>query len=438
MAKRMLLRFALFLSGFTTTENAYCQLTYLGLHTQKLSIVNARMKLRQDTLFVPARNGLFKKSILSNDTNWIPAGFQGMTINDFVLIGQDTIVCVVDSLEGNTVFISIDNGSSFTNSTNGFGGSGSNYIAGMRIDVNPFNHHEIIGLSGACVARSLDFCTTWTPIYLNWGYFYYQSTTLQYHPLNSTRIYSGGEGGFFSSELAYSLNGGTSWASSAVLSNNAVNTLAFHPAETDTLVIGMEGRIRLSADNGITWSDVFMTPHYEYILSIVYDESNTNILYAAGAINGFNDTLRIFRSPDGGTSWVQYLIAYLPNDGGAVMSMVMHNNSLFMLTTDYSRNCRGVYKVDLSSVAVPDNVNQNYISVTPNPFSGSVSLQTGSYLNDATLKVFNCLGEPVAEVKNISGNAVTFNRGNLPAGLYLLMLQEGNNPPGIAKVIIGD
>src|SRR5687768_7000961 len=75
------------------SANAYCQLTYVGSPAQKLSsLTNALIKLKQDTMYVPTQDGLFKKSVMSNDTLWIPAGFQGMKINDFVLIGQDSIV----------------------------------------------------------------------------------------------------------------------------------------------------------------------------------------------------------------------------------------------------------------------------------------------------------------------------------------------------------
>jgi len=39
-------------------------------------------------------------------------------------------------------------------------------------------------------------------------------------------------------------------------------------------------------------------------------------------------------------------------------------------------------------------------------------------LHNATLTVDNCFGQTVTQIKNISGQTVIFNRGNLASGLY--------------------
>lgn len=420
-------RINIFLLLLVLSGKSYCQLIYLGLPSQKVSIAtNALIKLKQDTMYVPTQDGLFKKSVMSNDALWIPAGFQGIKINDFALIGQDTIVCAIDSTEGNTVFTSINNGSSFTNSTNGFGGTGIDFQPGYRVDVNPNNHHEIIVMSGACVARSTNFCGSWTPVFLTWGYFNYQSTVLRYHPLNSTLIYSGGELPVFDSYLSYSFNSGTTWATSAVEDNNAVNGIAFHPTNIDTIFIGKEGKIARSIDKGVTWSNVYTTPHYEYIKSIVYNESNSNTLYAAGGINGFNDTLRIFRSLDGGSNWAEWVKEIFPNSDKQVISMIMYNNILCILTRDRFGNLKGVYKLNTSIVSVPEIINNDQVRIFPNPFSSEATLQTDKLLKNATLTVDNCFGQTVKQIKNISGQTVTLSRDNLPSGLYIIRLTEEN------------
>lgn len=411
---------------FLVPGNAFCQLTYMGSPAQKVSTAtNALLRLKQDTIYVPTQDGLFKKSILSDDTLWIQAGFQGMKINDFALIGQDSIVCVVDSTEGNTVFISLNNGVSFANSTHGFGGTGLDFLPGYRVDVNPDNHQEIIAMSGACVARSTDFGGSWTPIHLTWGYSNLQFTLLQYHPLNSTLIYSGGERAIFDSYLAYSFDSGTSWTNSAVESNNAVNGIAFHPTQADTIFIGMEGKIARSADKGVTWSDVYLTPHYEYIYAIVYDESNSNSLYAAGAINGTNDTVRIFRSLDGGSNWAEWVKAIFPGGEKNVISMRMYNGVLCLLTRDSYGNLQGIYKLDATTVSIPE-INNVPMRVFPNPFASETTLQTDHPFKDATLTLENCLGQTVKQMTNISGQSVTISRDNLPGGLYFMRLTAAN------------
>lgn len=406
--------------------NVHGQLTYIGTPSQKLTTTtNALIKLKQDTLFVPTQNGLFKKAVMSGGTLWIPAGFQGMKINDFALIGQDSIVCAVDSTEGNTLFISVNNGNSFVNATNGFGGTGFDFQAASRIDVNPNNHQELIAMSGSCVARSTNFSTSWNPIHLTWGYSVYQPSVLRYQPLNSAYIYSGGELSLFDSYLAYSLDSGTNWNTSAVESNNAVNGIAFHPTSVDTIFIGKEGKISRSADKGVTWSDVFITPHYEYIYTIVYDENNPNILYAAGAVNGTNDTLRIFRSLDKGSNWSEWLTQIFPNEDKQVISMVMYNTILCILTRDHSGNLEGVYKLDPSTVFVPE-ITTKQLDVFPNPFSSETVLHADNPFTNATLTITNCLGETVKQFQHISGHSFTLSREDLPNGIYLIRLTEEN------------
>ncbi len=407
--------------------NSLGQFTYIGTPSEKVSsATNALIKLKQDTLYVPTQDGLFKKSVMSNDTLWIPAGFQGMKINDFVLIGQDSIVCVVDSTQGNTVFISINNGASFTNSTNGFGGTGIDFQSGSRLDVNPNNHHEIIAMTGSCVARSTDFCGSWTPIYLTWGYSVYQPSVLRYQPLNSAYIYTGGELSLFDSYLSYSHNSGTNWAISAVEPNNAVNGIAFHPTNADTILIGKEGKIARSIDKGITWSDVFTTPNYEYIYSIVYDESNSNTLYAAGAINGTNDTVRIFRSLDGGSNWGEWVNETFPNSDKQVISMIMHNTILCILTRDHFGNLTGVYKLDPATASIPEITTNDQLNVFPNPFSSETTLQTIKPLKNATLTMENCFGQTVKHIEHLSGQLLTLSRDDLPGGVYVIHLTEEN------------
>ena len=432
-ARITILLLLLILSG-----NSHSQFTYIGTPAQTLSSVsNPLIKLKQDTLFVPTTNGLFKKSVLSNDTLWIPAGFQGMKINDFVLIGPDSIVCVVDSTQGNTIFTSINNGSSFSNTTNGFGGTGIDFQPGSRIDVNPNNHQELIAMTGSCVARSTDFSASWTPIYLTWGYSVYQPSVLRYHPLNSDRIYSGGELSLFDSYLAYSFDSGSNWDMGAVESNQAVNGITFHQGNTDTLFIGKEGKICRSVDQGVTWTDVFLTPGYEYIYSIVYDGSNSNTLYAAGAINGTNDTVRIFRSLDGGSNWGEWIEQAFPNSDKQVISMIQHNHILYLLTRDHSSNLTGIYKLDAATASLPGNINSGQLRVFPNPFSTETTLQLTKPLKNATLTLENCFGQTVKQLEHLSGQTVTISRDDLPGGVYFIRLKEGSTPI-TQKLVITD
>jgi hypothetical protein len=419
------LRITLFLLMLLAAGSTYSQLIYIGTPAQKLSSAsNPLIKLKQDTLFVPTTNGLFKKAAQSAGTTWIPAGFQGLKINDFVLIGQDTIVCVADSTEGNTIFTSVNNGNSYVNTTNGFGSTGIDFQPGARIDVNPNNHQELIAMSGSCVARSTDFSGSWTPIYLDWGYTVYQPSVLRYNPLNPDYIYSGGELSLFDSYLAYSLDSGANWGTSSVETNQAVNGIAFHPTDTDTVFIGKEGSIQRSADKGVSWTNVFNTPSYEYIYSIVYDPNNPHILYAAGAINGLNETVRIFRSTDGGSNWSAWYQETFPGSDKQVISMIMQNTTLYLLTRDHSSNLTGVYKLNATTASLPDISQNETLVIFPNPFTDETTIKSGKPFINAELTITNSLGQTVKQIRNISGSTHIISRGNLPQGVYVVRLTE--------------
>ncbi len=81
---------------------------------------------------------------------------------------------------------------------------------------------------------------------------------------------------------------------------------------------------------------------------------------------------------------------------------------------------------------------KNKISLTvyPNPFSTETTLQTAVSLKNATLSVDNSFGQAVAQIKNITGQTVTFSRDNLASGLYFAQLTQDNKIIAAAKLVI--
>jgi hypothetical protein len=87
---------------------------------------------------------------------------------------------------------------------------------------------------------------------------------------------------------------------------------------------------------------------------------------------------------------------------------------------------------------VSDIEKQNKISVYPNPFSAQATLQTDNLLKNATLTVYNYFGQTVKEIKNISGQTVTFSRDNLPGGLYFIRITQDSKMISADKFVITD
>ena len=87
---------------------------------------------------------------------------------------------------------------------------------------------------------------------------------------------------------------------------------------------------------------------------------------------------------------------------------------------------------------INSNFYPNSFKVFPNPFSTQTTLQTDILLHNATFTVYNCFGQTVREITNISGNTATFFRDNLPSGLYFIRLTQDNKQIETKKLIITD
>lgn len=78
------------------------------------------------------------------------------------------------------------------------------------------------------------------------------------------------------------------------------------------------------------------------------------------------------------------------------------------------------------------------IKIFPIPFSSQTILQSDEILRDATLTVYNSVGQPVKKTDNIYGHAIIFYRDNLPSGLYFIRLIQDNQTLTTNRIEITD
>lgn len=78
------------------------------------------------------------------------------------------------------------------------------------------------------------------------------------------------------------------------------------------------------------------------------------------------------------------------------------------------------------------------INVSPNPFSNQTVLKLDDYLQNATLELFNSLGQKVKNINSLYGNSITLHRDNLPTGLYFYRLIQGEKMLKLDKLLISD
>lgn len=120
-----------------------------------------------------------------------------------------------------------------------------------------------------------------------------------------------------------------------------------------------------------------------------------------------------------GDSIIQYLaIAYGANEGEMLVSLQEVQEKYYELTS-----------VEADQNTIPEGfvLEQNY----PNPFNPSTSIKFGiPEASNVRLKIFNSLGEEVAELVNEYMEAGTytynFDASKLPSGIYVYTLQTGD------------
>jgi Secretion system C-terminal sorting domain len=134
----------------------------------------------------------------------------------------------------------------------------------------------------------------------------------------------------------------------------------------------------------------------------------------------------------------------LTQNGNDFMSCVYHSDTLYTVWGDNRSGKMNIYfaKTIASSntnvgITLLDGVEMQ-LQIFPNPFSDKTTLKFETLLKNAVLTVYNASGEQVKQVKNISGQAFTFNRDNLPNGIYFVQISEDNKILAMDKLVIVD
>lgn len=81
---------------------------------------------------------------------------------------------------------------------------------------------------------------------------------------------------------------------------------------------------------------------------------------------------------------------------------------------------------------------ENQILISPNPFSSSATIRTNKYLTDASLVLYDTFGKQVKEMKNLSGPTILLQRDNLKDGVYYVRLLQDNKTIMTGKLIISN
>jgi hypothetical protein len=220
--------------------------------------------------------------------------------------------------------------------------------------------------------------------------------------------------------VKYDAGGNVLWAKSAGGSASDEGNSVSTDASGNILVAG-----RFTSPS-ITFGTTTLTNAGVSDIFLVKYDSGGNVLWAKSA-GGSTD--------DEGNS------VSTDASGNILVTGFFYSPSITFGTTTLS-NAGGldIFIVKLSGLAtgIEEDNFTNAIDIFPNPFSTQITLQTNISLNNATFKMDNYMNQTVAQIENISGQTITFNRGNLPSGLYFVHLTQDNKLFATKKLIITD
>ncbi len=171
----------------------------------------------------------------------------------------------------------------------------------------------------------------------------------------------------------------------------------------------------------------------------IYGEGGSSSLWVtvnsvppAPVISQFGNTL----SSDAlsGNQW--YNSIGIINGANNITYDIPSNDSYYCIVTlqGCSSDSSNVINAIYTGLSSPENIGR--IEINPNPFSDQTTLRSENVFHHATLWVYNSFGKVAKEIKNVSGQAVTIHRDNLPDGLYFVRLTEENRIIAADKLLL--
>lgn len=279
------------------------------------------------------------------------------------------------------------------------------------------------------------------------------------HPTNPKVLFAGYDKAYKTTDQ------GDSWSAiSPVVTSKLLRYIAVAPSDPNTIYVATHDTIARTTDGGETWSYASESdPEVNGVVSyIAVDPTNSQRMFVT--FSGYAAGKKVFMSPDGGTTWTNYsgtlpnvpvnCIVYQKgsNEGlyigtdvgvfyrdGTMSDWVPYQNGLPVvvvteLDISYFNNKlwaatfgRGLWSTDLYSSTVGvelQNIDDD-VYVFPNPNTGLFTVQVPEGVRYDII-VFNVLGEPVYEERDVTTSQRTIELRDATSGLYFVRLSIAN------------
>ncbi len=172
-------------------------------------------------------------------------------------------------------------------------------------------------------------------------------------------------------------------------------------------------------------------------LPISYNHNSTIVVLSIDSVNTQNGYLKIFELA--GNNSTPYLVEGIGSSAGLIEPYEVWLECSWTLTC-YSLNDTSYFPISgLScnlSIGIGHPEDLENIFIFPNPGSGSGTMSLMSYINNASLTIYNYVGESVKVVSGIYGQNITLAEHNLESGIYFLSLSQDQQIIAKGKWII--
>ncbi|MBL4659822.1 MAG: hypothetical protein JKY19_05670 [Alcanivoracaceae bacterium] len=223
-----------------------------------------------------------------------------------------------------------------------------------------------VGVGSGGVWKTINAGTTWKPVFDKQKVYSIGSVTIDKSNPNiiwvGTGENVGGRHSSFGNGIYRSLDGGENWQNMGLEKSEHISTVIIHPNDSNTLWVSAQGPLWSSGDDrglyktsdgGKTWKKVLGDDEWTGVTDLLIDPRNPDRLYAAtwqrhrtvAAYMGGGDKTLIYKSEDGGESWLQ-LKEGLPEStmGKIGLAISPQNPDVIYAAIELERRTGAVYK----------------------------------------------------------------------------------------------
>lgn len=303
-----------------------------------------KLKIQNNLLYAATDNGIFKNDI-SNNLGWESIGLQNENVEAFDVKGNLLFAATSNpSQEDYRLYRSNDGGMNWVLVESNYGDDFPEPYKALKF--HPVED-KIFATGFNVIVVSENLGIDWQVVYGAWGS---MSTGLSFVEINELTedIWAGGQNAIEGFKLyRVNTNDTVEW-NTLLPSPSVAKDIAFHPVNTNEVLIGAEGGIIKTIDNGATWASI-KENHEDarFYFGIDYDLIDPNVIYAAGWLKNFSDPqpLILNISRDKGDTWEEHKYPDL-NLMGGVYDMLMVNNTQHVILY------MGLYKGGVFKVTV--------------------------------------------------------------------------------------